>query len=118
MLLYAEAANSCGCFCACISDFKNIPTKRMGWLQAHNETPSFINVQLEVCDIPGTSTKKIIRKTGLENLKLVGELSARDREKNEEGCSFKRIATLDLTILKRRNFVTGVHLSHASVQKW
>lgn len=62
-------------------------------------------MHLKVCDITDTSTKKITRETDLENLKCVynflGEMSAREREKNEKGCSFKRIITLDLTVLKR-----------------
>lgn len=52
----------------------------MWWAEEHNETPSLINVHLKECDISDTSTKKIIRETDLENLRLpeVGRKMRRD----------------------------------------
>lgn len=81
------------------------PQRECDGLGGHNETPSFIDVHMKIRDISDTSTKKTLRETDLENLKCVydslGETSARDRGKNEKGCSFKRIITLDLTVLER-----------------
>lgn len=77
-------------------------------------------MHLKVCDISGTSTKKIIKETDLEILRciiifLVKCLPGIGSKMRRDVVSEELSPWILLYLRERRNFATGFNLSYANV---